>query len=211
MKRLLSILAILLCAAPAFSQTLTFTLETTNPDGKSLGAASHLDDGARGRKLRGIRRLVGHEARCGHGDPRGRHELEVVHAALHLARDRKPQPMSWDAPTTNTDGTPLTDLASFKIIYGTAATALTQTGTAPASALTWQSPQLAVGNWFFAVRAVNQPGIESDNSNVAQKVITADATQSRTQTLGFLVPSRAKQREVGPWTTTPASRWSASS
>ncbi len=26
--------------------------------------------------------------------------------------------LAWDAPTTNTDGTPLTDLAGYKIYYG---------------------------------------------------------------------------------------------
>src|SRR4030042_1896878 len=28
--------------------------------------------------------------------------------------------LSWDAPTTNADGTPLTDLAGYKVYYGTA-------------------------------------------------------------------------------------------
>ncbi len=28
--------------------------------------------------------------------------------------------LTWDAPTTNVDGTPLTDLAVYKIYYGTA-------------------------------------------------------------------------------------------
>ena len=27
--------------------------------------------------------------------------------------------LSWDAPTTNADGTPLTDLAGYKVYYGT--------------------------------------------------------------------------------------------
>jgi ABC-type glycerol-3-phosphate transport system substrate-binding protein len=28
--------------------------------------------------------------------------------------------LTWDAPTTNVDGTPLTDLAGYKVYYGTA-------------------------------------------------------------------------------------------
>jgi predicted phage tail protein len=188
MKRLLSILALLLCAAPTLSQTLTFTLETTNPDGRSLvprltwsttpAAGSCVASGA----------WVGTKLAAG---------TEIL-AAVTSAKSytlnctwpgSKTATVNWDAPTTNTDGTPLTDLASFKIFYGTTAAALTETGTAAATARTWQSPQLAVGTWFFAVRAVNTSGIESDNSNIAQKAITADATQSRTQTLGFLIPS----------------------
>jgi hypothetical protein len=188
MKRLLSILAILLCAAPAFSQTLTFTLETTNPDGKSLvprltwTTAPVAGSCAASGAWSGTKLAAGTEILAAVTSSKS-------YTLLCTWPGSKTATVSWDAPTTNTDGTPLTDLASFKIIYGTAATALTQVGTAPASALTWQSPQLAVGNWFFAVRAVNTPGIESDNSNIAQKAITADATQSRTQTLGFLVPS----------------------
>lgn len=91
--------------------------------------------------------------------------------------------INWTAPTTNTDGTSLTNLASFKIRYGTSATSLTYTRTvSDPAARSVQIGSLGAGTWYFAVRAVNSSGVESANSNVASKVITA-ATASKSVTV----------------------------
>lgn len=84
--------------------------------------------------------------------------------------------VSWTAPTTNDDGTALTDLAGFRVLFGTSASALSQSkavGTVGATSTTVSA--LTPGAWFFAVRAVNAGGVESANSNVAQKTVVGPA------------------------------------
>jgi hypothetical protein len=80
--------------------------------------------------------------------------------------------VSWDPPTTNTDGTALTDLASYRVVYGRAANTLDQAApvTNPGLA-SYTVSNLTQGTWYFAVVAVNASGVESDPSNVATKTI----------------------------------------
>jgi hypothetical protein len=88
--------------------------------------------------------------------------------------------VNWTAPTLNTDGSALTDLAGFKVVYGTSATSLNQTKTvSDARATNTTLPALGAGTWYFAVRAFNAAQVESANSSVGQKTITA-ATAAKT-------------------------------
>ncbi len=95
--------------------------------------------------------------------------------------------VSWTAPLTNTDGTPLADLSSFKILFGTSATNLNQTAlVAGADATSGQIDNLTPNTtWYFAVRAVNSKGAESDNSAVVPKLIAggSQATVEKTATV----------------------------
>ncbi len=88
--------------------------------------------------------------------------------------------VTWTAPTTNVDGTALTNLAGFKVVYGTSSTSLTNSKTVDdmTQRSTTVSP-LTPGTWYFAVRAFNSANAESGNSNVSSKVI-AGATAART-------------------------------
>jgi hypothetical protein len=80
--------------------------------------------------------------------------------------------ISWTPPTQNTDGSTINNLAGFRIQYGTSASALTQTiQVANPGLATYVVTGLASGNWFFAVRAYNNGGAESANSNVVSKTI----------------------------------------
>jgi hypothetical protein len=80
--------------------------------------------------------------------------------------------ISWTPPTQNTDGSSINNLAGFRIQYGTSASALTQTiQVANPGLATYVVTGLASGNWFFAVRAYNNGGAESANSNVVTKTI----------------------------------------
>lgn len=78
--------------------------------------------------------------------------------------------LSWDAPTTNTDGTALTDLKGYKLYYGSAS------GSYGASidvrnVTSYTINNLAPGTYYFAVTAYNTAGTESGYSNEAGKVI----------------------------------------
>jgi hypothetical protein len=80
--------------------------------------------------------------------------------------------LSWAAPTENTDGTALTNLAGYRVVYGTNASSLNQTiEISNPSVTTYVVEQLAAGTWYFAVRAYTSAGNESSLSNVASKTI----------------------------------------
>ena len=80
--------------------------------------------------------------------------------------------LNWVPPTQNVDGTPITDLAGFRIRYGKSADALTSTLDVPGPAVTTASiERLASGTWYFAVKAYTAANVESDLSNVAYKTI----------------------------------------
>lgn len=81
--------------------------------------------------------------------------------------------LSWSAPTQNTDGSALTNLAGYRIYYGTNANSLTQTVSINTVGVTnYVVGNLSAGTWYFAMRSVNAAGVESDMSNVASKIIT---------------------------------------
>lgn len=80
--------------------------------------------------------------------------------------------VSWAAPTQNTDGSTITDLAGYRIVYGTSASALTQTiEVSNPSLTTYVVEGLDSATWYFAVKAYNSAGAESALSNLATKSI----------------------------------------
>jgi hypothetical protein len=80
--------------------------------------------------------------------------------------------LSWVAPTQNIDGTPITNLAGFRIYYGTSAGALSQTiDVAGPAATTYALADLAPGTYYFVVTAYNTAGIQSAQSSMASKTI----------------------------------------
>jgi hypothetical protein len=80
--------------------------------------------------------------------------------------------LSWDAPTQNTDGSDLTDLAGYRVHYGTALGDYPNTIPIdnPAT-LDYEVDNLTEGTWFFTVTAYDTVGNESENSNVVSKTI----------------------------------------
>lgn len=79
--------------------------------------------------------------------------------------------LSWTPPATNTDGTTITNLASYKIYYGNSSAALTSTVTVSQGITTYVIDNLAKGTWYFAVSSVNSSGSESPLSSVVSKTI----------------------------------------
>jgi Putative Ig domain len=80
--------------------------------------------------------------------------------------------LSWTPPTTNTDGSTLTNLAGYRIYYGLNATQMVNTiQIANAGVSTYVVEDLAPGTYYFTVRAYTTGGTESANSDVASKVV----------------------------------------
>jgi len=80
--------------------------------------------------------------------------------------------LTWTPPTTNTDGTVLTDLAGYKIYYGTSSSNLTSSVTLTNAGLTsYVISNLSTGTWYFAIKSVNSTGAESSLSNTVAKTI----------------------------------------
>jgi hypothetical protein len=70
--------------------------------------------------------------------------------------------LSWSAPTENTNGTALTNLAGYNIYYGTSPSLMNGKISIETSGLqTYVITNLAVGVWYFEVTAVNALGLES--------------------------------------------------
>jgi hypothetical protein len=80
--------------------------------------------------------------------------------------------LTWDPVTQNTDGTPMTRLAGYKVYYGRAPWALTHVAVVRDPHVTsYTVRELAPGRWFFAVAAYSRDGTESGGSKVKSKVI----------------------------------------
>lgn len=79
--------------------------------------------------------------------------------------------LTWTAPTQNTDGSALTDLKSYNIYQGATATSLAKVGTIVSPAVSYTTPTLAPGSYYFAVTSVNSAGVESTQSAVVSTVV----------------------------------------
>lgn len=98
----------------------------------------------------------------------------------------------WTPPTTNTDGSALTNLAAFRVYYGTSSTSLTRVSEVndiSSSATTIGG--LTPATWYFKVRAVNASQVESSDSNVTSKVVTGS---SAVRNVGITINSGAGRK-----------------
>lgn len=80
--------------------------------------------------------------------------------------------LSWSAPMTNTDGSPLTDLAGFRVYYGLMPDALSeQLEIADPAARSTVIQGLTPGTWYFSISAYTTRGVESARTPPASKTI----------------------------------------
>lgn len=98
--------------------------------------------------------------------------------------------LSWTAPTVNTDGTPLTDLASYNVYWHAGDPSLVTAPDAkvrnvPAGTLTTNLTGLTPGLWNAAVTAINAAGVESAISNIAPKTIGGPTVITKNAALVF--------------------------
>jgi hypothetical protein len=81
--------------------------------------------------------------------------------------------LSWAAPDQNTDGSALTNLAGYRIYYGTSANALDQVIDIKSVGLTaYVIDNLTAGTYYFSIRAYNSVGMESALSNIVSDTIS---------------------------------------
>ena len=80
--------------------------------------------------------------------------------------------LTWTAPTKNEDGTPLTNLAGYKIRYGSSYGALNQVVDVPNPGITSATiASLAAGTWYFTVASYTNTGVESAPTGAVSKTI----------------------------------------
>jgi hypothetical protein len=80
--------------------------------------------------------------------------------------------LNWTPPTQNTDGTPLTDLAGYKIYWGPSAGSYPSSVTLNNPGLTtYVVGSLVPGTYFFSATALNSAGAESAFASAASKTI----------------------------------------
>ncbi len=78
--------------------------------------------------------------------------------------------VTWIAPTQNIDDTPLTDLAGFRIYYGTQSGVYTNTEDLPPQTTSWQA-DLPQGSYFITVTAFDANDDESAPANEVQRIV----------------------------------------
>jgi Putative Ig domain/Fibronectin type III domain len=81
--------------------------------------------------------------------------------------------LSWQPPAYNVDGTPVTDLAGYRVLYGTAPGSYTYS--LPVSSPTVTSVVIEgltpATTWYFVAKAVSASGVESDYSPAVSKAL----------------------------------------
>ncbi len=81
--------------------------------------------------------------------------------------------LAWEMPTQNTNGTPLTDLAGYTIVYGTGPNAMTHyVQLTDIGTTSYVIKGLGQGTWYFAVLSYTLSGANSALSNIAAKTIS---------------------------------------
>jgi large repetitive protein len=81
--------------------------------------------------------------------------------------------LSWLPPTTNTNGTALTNLAGYKIYYGTSPTSLNQSAQITNPGISsYVIENLSPATWYFSLVSYNTSNVESPPSPVVSYTIT---------------------------------------
>jgi hypothetical protein len=79
--------------------------------------------------------------------------------------------LQWTPPTENTDGSALTDLGGYVIVYGTDPASLTYRLPVGAGLTLYVIEPLAPGHWYFEMFAYNSHGVQSVPTTPVDKVI----------------------------------------
>ena len=119
--------------------------------------------------------------------------------------------LTWDAPTTNSDTTPLTDLSGYRVYMSTTSGQYNSgnivKNNIPASSSTGGVTEtttvdnLTNGTYYFIVTAYDIYGNESGNSNEIQKTTTGGDTQAPTVPTGLSAQAISSSQINLSWAT----------
>lgn len=99
--------------------------------------------------------------------------------------------LSWTAPTTNVDGTPLTDLTGYNVYQGNSPTVPTKVTVTPlpAGTTSYTITGLGAGTWYFAVTAISKSGGESTQGVSNSAVVTKTVVPTKPNAPGSVTVS----------------------
>ena len=81
--------------------------------------------------------------------------------------------LAWQIPTENTNGTPLTDLAGYTIVYGTSPGVLDHSAqVTDIETTSYVVTGLSQGTWYFAIVSTTSSGESSALSNIESTTIS---------------------------------------
>jgi hypothetical protein len=79
--------------------------------------------------------------------------------------------LSWAPPTERVDGTPLETVSGYRIYYGRDPKQFEHEIEVDREVTKYRIENLESGDWYFAVAAISEEGLESAPSSVMQKTI----------------------------------------
>lgn len=80
--------------------------------------------------------------------------------------------INWTLPTQNTDGSALTNLVGFQVLYGTSPGTLSQTAQINNSTVTtYLVENLTPGTWYFAIKTLASGGQSSVQTNLVNRIV----------------------------------------
>ncbi len=184
----LSALRLALAGPVAAQNTITFTAQTTTGDGSVVPALTwSTSPPASSCNATGAANWAGAKTVSGTQTLPAITQSATYNLTCTWPADNKAT-LSWVAPTQNTDGSPLTDLAGFRAYWGTTAGVWPNQANVPGGAgvTTFVVTPLAPATWNFTVTALNAAGKESAMAMAVQKTISA-AAPSQSKTVGIVV------------------------
>lgn len=181
MRRIIPILLLLL-AAPCMAQSLQFIADITQADGQAAPALSW-------DTIPLAADCVASGDWTGGKGGAGSETLPTITSSatysLACTWGFGSATLSWTAPTQNTDGTALTDLAAYKFYYGTSSGDYSDMVRVDNPGITtYVIDNLAPATYYFVATATNDAGIESRFSNEVTKAVSGgDVSESVTITI----------------------------
>lgn len=186
MKRLLSlvsVLALLTLAIPAYSQVVKFNAATTTGNGAvtpvltwctELTATSGSTCGTSGpaQSCTASGSWTGTQPVAGTATLAAIQKSATYVLTCSWSGGQKTT-VQWTPPTQNVDGSSLANLSGFVVNWGTSATTMTNTVSVPGAAVaSTQIGPLSAGSWFGCVAAVNSANVQSVCSNPFNWAVT---------------------------------------
>jgi hypothetical protein len=173
MKRLLLAAALTLSAAPLLAQTLTVTMSSSNPTGVAPHTHTLTWSAPAGSTCTASGSWTGTKAVSGTQEIRDLQASATYRLTCSRAASGGQADLAWTPPTSNTDGSSLTNLAGYRVVWGASATTLTSVVQISNPGINrYTVTGLSAGTVFFGVKAYTSTGVESLLSNVVSKAIT---------------------------------------